>query len=80
MARQQAIKARFEGISDLRARGVHVFMTTEEWEGESEREMEEWNDNDLKSLLERGPAFRTIPDPLSREERALARTVSILSG
>ena len=72
MARQQAIKARFEGISDLRARGVHVFMTTEEWEGESEREMEEWNDNDLKSLLERGPAFRTIPDPLSREERETA--------
>ena len=39
MARQQAIAARFEGISDLRARGVHVFMTREEWEGESEREI-----------------------------------------
>ena len=72
MARQQAIKARFEGMSDLRARGVHVFMTKEEWEGESEREMGAWNDNDLKSLLERGPAFRTIPEPLSQEERETA--------
>ena len=69
MARQQAIAARFEGISDLRARGVHVFMTREEWEGESVREMKAWNEKDLKSLLERGPAFRTIPAPLSREER-----------
>ena len=37
MASKQAIAARFEGISDLRARGVHVFMTREEWEGESGR-------------------------------------------
>ena len=72
MARQQAIAARFEGISDLRARGVHVFMTKEEWEGESEREMKAWNEKDLKSLLERGPAFRTIPEPLSQEERETA--------
>ena len=72
MARQQAIAARFEGISDLRARGVHVFMTREEWKGESEREMKAWNEKDLKSLLERGPAFRTIPAPLSRQERETA--------
>ena len=40
IARQQAITARFEGISDLRARGVHVFMTREEWEGDSPRDVD----------------------------------------
>ena len=66
--------------------GTSVFMTKEEWVGESEAEMRAWEGRARRKLLSKGVGFRPTPEEISTDEkkagvmRAVVSMIRIVRG
>ena len=84
--KEAALKARKRGMKLLKERGsTSVFMTKEEWVGESEAEMRAWEGKARRKLLSKGVGLRRTPDEISRDEkragvRAVVSMIRIVRG
>ena len=85
--RNKALQARKRGMRLLKEIGcTSVFMTKEEWVGESEAEMWAWEGEARRKLLSKGVGFRPTPEEISTDEkkagvmRAVVSMIRIVRG